>query len=77
MRWMILSMLSSASLSAFSASVLKAGFGTVQPGLALRPFGFSSQSQSAAPAVAPQLPSQGASAPTGVMPRGSLLDLSV
>ncbi len=72
MRWMILSMLSSASLSAFSASVLKAGFGTVQPSSpTLRPF--SAQPQSAAPSAPPQ----GAPAPGGVMPRGSLLDLSV
>jgi hypothetical protein len=76
MRWIILSMLSSASLSAFSASVLKAGFGAVQPpSPTLRPFG--AQPQSAAPSAAPQLSPQGAPAPTGVMPRGSLLDLSV
>ncbi|MBV8870407.1 MAG: hypothetical protein JOY65_13490 [Acetobacteraceae bacterium] len=76
MRWIILSMLSSASLSAFSASVLKAGFGAVQPpSPALRPFG--AQPQSAAPSAAPSLPPQGARAPGGAMPRGSLLDLSV
>ena len=75
MRWIILSMLSSASLSAFSASVLKAGFGAVQPSPVLRPF--TAQPQSAAPNAAPQLPPPGAPAPGGVMPRGSLLDLSV
>jgi hypothetical protein len=75
MRWMILSMLFSASLSAFSASVLKAGFGTVQSPQAPRPF--NAQPQSAAPSAAPQLPPPGAPAPSGIMPQGSLLDLSV
>jgi hypothetical protein len=68
-------MLFSASLSAFSASVLKAGFGTVQPAPAFRPF--AAQPQPATPSAAPQPPPQAPSPPSGVMPRGSLLDLSV
>ena len=77
MRWIILSMLSSASLSAFSASVLKAGFGTVQPTPAFRPF-TAQQPQPPASNAAPQLPPQTPSTPpSGALPRGSLLDLSV
>ena len=74
MRWIILDMLSSASLSAFSASVMNAGLGPVQPGAPPRPF--TTAPQNAAPPAA-QVPTLSAPPPAGTMPRGSLLDLSV
>lgn len=74
MRWIILDMLSSASLSAFSASVMNVGLGPVQPGAPLRPF--TAAPQNAAPSSS-KVPTLGAPPPAGTMPRGSLLDLSV
>lgn len=68
-------MLSPASLSAFSASVLKVGLGPVQPAQVLRPFGRTQQG--AAPATATQPPSLPVPPPSGNVPRGSLLDISV
>ena len=74
----ILRMLSTGSLSAFSASVAQAGLGLVQQARAA-----SSQPLQASPAT-PQSSSSGSSGmslgtpPSGrVLPRGSLLDLSV
>jgi hypothetical protein len=67
-------MLSPASLSAFSASVLKVGLSPVQPAPVLRPFG--RPPQSAAPTTTPP-PMQAAPPPAGNAPRGSLLDISV
>ena len=74
MRWIILDMLSSASLSAFSASVMNVGLGPVQPGAPPRPF--TATPQNAAP-QSKQVPTLSAPPPGGPMPRGSLLDLSV
>lgn len=74
MRRIIVDMLSSSSLSAFSASVMQVGLGPVQPGAPPRPF--SGMSQSAAPPVS-KVPTLSAPPQAGTMPRGSLLDLSV
>jgi hypothetical protein len=73
----ILRMLSTGSLTAFSASVAQAGLGQIQPARAV-----GGQTQQATPA--PQSASPGSSSstlgtgPSGrILPRGSLLDLSV
>jgi len=73
----ILRMISTGSLAAFSASVAQAGFGQVQQ---VRATGGSTL-QTAPPAQSSSPASQAGSfgtAPNGrILPRGSLLDLSV
>jgi hypothetical protein len=73
MRLMMRAMLSTASLSAFSASVMKAGFSPVQASPALRPFGGQAQT---APSPSPA-PSGNGGVPQPTPTRGSLLDISV
>jgi len=73
----ILHMLSTGSLSAFSASVTQAGFGQIQPARASGgpTLQTAPQSQSAAP-MSPSVP-VGTPSSGRILPRGSLLDLSV
>jgi hypothetical protein len=80
MHVMILRMLSSGSLSAFSASVAASSLGQARPVQQVR--GASAQPQSSSASSSQAAPQQGAGAATGtlpgrILPRGSLLDLSV
>lgn len=77
MRFMLRAMISSNSLSAFSASVMHVGLTPVQGSTPFRPFGAGMQGgQSSSPSQI--LPDLSKPAPTaGSTPRGSLLDLSV
>jgi len=73
----ILRMLSTGSLAAFSSSVTQAGLGPVQParasgGLTLKA---APQSQSSAPSLSGG--ALGTPSPGRILPRGSVLDLSV
>lgn len=77
---MIPRMLSLGSLSAFSASVAGSGLGQARPVQQVR--GASAQPQSSAASPSPATPQQGGGAgtlslPGRILPRGSLLDLSV
>ncbi len=77
MRLMILRMISTGSLSAFSASVAQSRLGQtspIHPARALSP-----ESKPAPLQQLPGLPSGSQAVPTGnrTLPRGSLLDLSV
>ncbi len=74
MRWMILRMIATGSLSAFSTAVPQ--------GPAALPAGTAplrTAKASVAPATTPKLsaPAPGAAQPARTLPRGSLLDLSV
>ncbi len=81
MRMMMLSMISSSSLSAFSASLTQGG---INPAAGtggvtrVRAAGMQpSQPQAAAPATRLPQADPGAPQPSRTLPRGSLLDLSV
>ena len=80
MQFTILRMLSSGSLSAFSASVTASSLGQARRVHPVR--GASAQPQSSAPSSSQAAPSQGGGTGAGalpgrILPRGSLLDLSV
>lgn len=77
MRLMIRAMIASSSLAAFSASVMKAGLGPLQGTGTMRPFGSTAPGGQAQPPVQLLPDTSKPAAPQGVMPRGSLLDLSV
>jgi hypothetical protein len=73
----ILRMLSTGSLTAFSTSVAQAGLGQIQPARAV-----GGQMQQAAPtpqSASPGSPGNSLGTPSSgrILPRGSLLDLSV
>jgi len=76
---MIIRMLSPSSLAAFSAGIAQSGFGRTQAVQGVRAVG-SQQPQSTSPAAplaaAPTARDSGA-VPNQLLPRGSLLDLSV
>lgn len=73
MHMTILRMLSTGSLAAFSANVMQVGLAQAHP---VRAFGGQAQPQAAPPA--PPSATPGTAMPAGrVLPRGSLLDLSV
>jgi hypothetical protein len=73
----ILRMLSTGSLAAFSASVAQAGFGQVQPARAVD--GPTLQTATPPQSSAPASPGISLGTPSSgrILPRGSLLDLSV
>jgi hypothetical protein len=77
MQLTILHMLSTNSLAAFSSSVTQAGFGQVQPARAAggQTLQTAPQTQSSAPSSSGG--AQGTPSPGRIMPRGSVLDLSV
>jgi hypothetical protein len=77
MRMMLRVMLSSASLAAFSASVMKAGFGPVQGPLAARPLAGAQPDATPQPPVLRLAPNQSGPLPPAQAPRGSLLDISI
>ena len=71
MRWMILRMIATGSLAAFSAPGLSGVSGSVLPVRTIRP---PAAPDAAAPAAPPPV---GQGQPARTLPRGSLLDLSV
>lgn len=76
---MMVRMLSPTSLAAFSAGAAQAGFGQARGVQGVRAVGGQPQQQTApaAPGPLPPREVEGGGPPARILPRGSLLDLSV